>query len=175
MNDAGIPLCLLNSSHSLSAWMTQPGSAMPTPGVSGRGSSVLPLLFLAAWSRVWLGWGALVLVAIALFWMWLNARIFPVPKSTHNWVSKGVFGERVWINRQQVPIPSHHRHVPQFLTVFSAIGMVMAIWGLYTLELTITIMETVLIYIGKLWFFDRMVWLYEDMKTATPDYHSWLY
>lgn len=137
--------------------------------------SVLPLLFLAIWSRAWLGWGALLLVAIALLWMWLNARIFPVPKSTHNWVSKGVFGERVWINRQQIPIPPQHRHIPQLLTVLTVIGMVLSIGGLYTLNLTITTIGTALIYVGKLWFFDRMVWLYEDMKNANPEYRSWLY
>ncbi len=137
--------------------------------------SVLPLLFLAIWSRVWLGWEALLLVAIALFWMWLNARIFPIPQSTHNWVSKGVFGERVWINRQQISIPSHHRYIPQLLTVFTAIGMMLAIGGLYTLNLPITIAGTAAVYAGKLWFFDRMVWLYEDMKNATPEYRSWLY
>jgi hypothetical protein len=31
------------------------------------------------------------------------------------------------------------------------------------------------IMLGKLWFVDRMVWLYEDMKDATPEYRSWLY
>ena len=32
-----------------------------------------------------------------------------------------------------------------------------------------------LIYLGKMWFLDRMVWLYEDMKDTTPEYRSWLY
>jgi hypothetical protein len=26
---------------------------------------------------------------------------------------------------------------------------------------------TVLVYAGKVWFLDRMVWLYEDMKDST--------
>jgi len=26
---------------------------------------------------------------------------------------------------------------------------------------------------GKLWFVDRMVWLYQDMKDAHPDYAAW--
>ena len=29
-------------------------------------------------------------------------------------------------------------------------------------------------YAGKLWFCDRMVWLYEDMKDRDPQYRSWL-
>ena len=34
---------------------------------------------------------------------------------------------------------------------------------------------TVLVYAGKVWFLDRMVWLYEDMKDSTTEYSSWLY
>jgi hypothetical protein len=32
----------------------------------------LPLLVLAGWSRLWLGWWALVPVGLALFWLWVN-------------------------------------------------------------------------------------------------------
>ena len=35
--------------------------------------------------------------------------------------------------------------------------------------------RTLLIYGGKLWFLDRMVWLYEDMKGADSRYRRWLY
>ena len=28
---------------------------------------------------------------------------------------------------------------------------------------------------GKVWFLDRMVWLYEDMKNSTTEYSGWLY
>ena len=43
--------------------------------------TVLPLLILAIWSRVWLGWWAFVPMAAAVLWMWLNPRIFPKPQS----------------------------------------------------------------------------------------------
>ncbi|HEY9815184.1 MAG TPA: DUF6653 family protein [Candidatus Obscuribacterales bacterium] len=137
--------------------------------------STIPLLFLAIWSRVWLGWDALWLAAVALGWIWVNARLFPPPKSTRNWMSKGVFGERVWINRSQVPIPPHHHVLPQILTAVAALGMGLGFWGLWQLDLPLTLVGTLLIFVGKLWFFDRMVWLYEDMKDATPEYQSWLY
>ena len=32
-----------------------------------------------------------------------------------------------------------------------------------------------IVYMGKLWFIDRMVWLYEDMKDDNSLYRSWLY
>jgi len=32
-----------------------------------------------------------------------------------------------------------------------------------------------MVYCGKLWFLDRMVWLYEEMKELHPPYRRWLY
>lgn len=140
-----------------------------------RVTTALPLFILAVWSRVWLGWLSLIPVAIAVVWIWLNPRIFPKPRSTNNWASKGVFGERVWLNRDKIPVPQHHRHVPNILTSVSALGMVFVIWGLVVLHIWSTLLGTALIYLGKLWFVDRMVWLYQDMKDVNPEYQSWLY
>jgi len=30
-----------------------------------------------------------------------------------------------------------------------------------------------MVYMGKLWYLDRMVWLWQDMKNATEEYLSW--
>jgi hypothetical protein len=75
-------------------------------------TTVLPVLILAAWSRVWLGWWALVPGAVALLWTWLNPRLFGRPASLDSWASKSVMGERVWMNRDEVPVPVHHRWDP---------------------------------------------------------------
>jgi len=29
--------------------------------------------------------------------------------------------------------------------------------------------------LGKTWYMDRMVWVYEDMKDERPQYREWLY
>lgn len=138
-------------------------------------ASVLPILIVAIWSRVWLGWGSLVLVAIALLWNWINPRLFSKPRSTQNWASQAVLGERVWINRDQVPIPPHHRVFPTVLNLFSVIGTLLIIWGLIALDLWPTMLGLTVTYAGKFWFLDRMVWLYANMKDATPEYQSWFY
>lgn len=137
--------------------------------------SVLPLLILAIWSRVWLGWWCLISVTIVIGWMWLNPRIFPKPSSTNNWASKAVLGERVWLNRDMVPVPKHHQRVPNILSAVSTSGVIFLIWGLADLNVWSTLLGVVLVYLGKLWFIDRMVWLYEDMKDVKPEYRSWLY
>lgn len=138
-------------------------------------NTALPLLILACWSRVWLGWGALAPVAVAVLWTWLNPRLFPPPRSTDNWASKAVLGERVWLNRRAVPVPSHHRVAPHALSGVAALGAGLAVWGVVALAVWPTLTGAALVYLGKLWFLDRMVWLYEDMRAATPEYRRWLY
>lgn len=126
--------------------------------------SMIPLLGLAFWSRVWIGWWSLVPIAIVLLWVWLNPRVFPEPKSTNNWASKIVLGEWVWMNRKNVPVPKHHCYLPNVLNVAGAIGGLAFIGGLALLHVWLTILGGVVMFISKLWFADRMVWLYEDMN-----------
>lgn len=135
-------------------------------------TTVLPVLILAAWSRVWIGWWALVPGAVALLWMWFNPRLFGRPRSLDNWASKSVMGERVWINRDEVPVPEHHRLMPNVLNGVNGIGSLFVGWGVVQLAVWPTLFGATLIYAGKLWYLDRMVWLYEDMKDATPEYRK---
>jgi len=136
-------------------------------------NSVPPLLILALWSRVWLDWWSLLPIAVALLWTWLNPRLFSPPESLDSWASKGVLGERIWLNREDVPVPEHHRSVPTLLSTISAIGVAFIIWGVAALRPWPTIFGTAVLYLGNLWHFDRMVWLFEDMKDATPEYRKW--
>ena len=135
--------------------------------------TVLPLLILAIWSRAWWGWWSLVAIALAIAWTWFNPRIFPKPRSTDNWASKGVLGERVWLNRRNIPVPEHHRIMPNILSGVSVIGLPFLIWGLWQLKIWPLWVGLILMLGAKLWFVDRMVWIYEDMKDKDPEYKSW--
>jgi hypothetical protein len=137
-------------------------------------NTVLPLLVFACWSRVWLGWNSLLLLLPALAWTFLNPRLFPPPVSTDNWASRGVLGERVWMNRKQVPVPLHHRRMPHLLNAVSGIGVFGVIWGTVALDPWPLAVGFTLVYLGKWWFLDRMVWLYQDMQQV-PEYRTWLY
>ena len=137
--------------------------------------SVLPILVIAFWSRIWLGWWSTICVVIAIGWTWINPRLFQKPKSTNNWASKAVLGERVWLNRKNIPVPEYHRIFPNVLSAIASIAMVLCIYGVVKLEVWPTISGIVLAYMAKSWFLDRMVWLYEDMKEAQPEYRKWLY
>jgi hypothetical protein len=137
--------------------------------------TVLPALIVSIWSRMWIGSWAWGLTAVAIVWAWINPRMFSKPLSTANWASKAVLGERVWMNRKQIPVPRHHRLAPNLLSGISGLGLLFLIWGLWRLEIWPTVLAVILIYAGKVWFLDRMVWLYEDMKDSAEEYSHWLY
>ena len=131
--------------------------------------ATLPLLVLALWSRAWIGpWWAAALVLVLLGWTWVNPRAFPPPRSTANWMSRGVLGERHWLASGTVPIPPHHRRVPTLLAALAATGLPVLAWGVAMLEVWPTLLGLVLAMLGKLWFVDRMVWLQRDMEGGPP-------
>lgn len=136
---------------------------------------LLPALALAIWAREWIGVWCLALITVLLIWTWVNPRIFPEPQSTDNWMSRGVIGERVWLNRKSVAIPGHHARWAIILSVVSGIGLVPLAWGLWQLELWPVLTGLALSMGGKLWFLDRMVWLHADMAPTRPEYAAMLY
>jgi hypothetical protein len=137
--------------------------------------AAFPLLVLAIWSRVWLGWGALVPVAIIIAWLIWNPRAFPPPASTRNWASKAVLGERVWVELKSSEVPQSHRLATRIANGFAVAGTLALAWGLFVLDPGVTILAMLLVIVAKTWFVDRMVWLFEDMKDTKPEYRSWLY
>lgn len=134
---------------------------------------ILPALTLAIWARVWLGWWALVPVATLVLWAFVNPRAFPPPDTTAAWITRGVLGERVFLNRATVPVPAHHVAWAQGLTWVAAAGVPPLAWGLHALDPGFTIAGLALTMGGKLWFLDRMVWLWQDMRDADPAYRAW--
>ncbi len=142
--------------------------ANPWSGWS-RFITCLPLLILAIWSRIWLGWMSLGLIAIAILWIWLNPRAFGPATTDKAWITKGVLGERFWSCREEALIPIQHRRVPHILNLVALSGIPFLIWGLVLLEPWSTAMGSVLVIGGKLWYIDRMSLLYEDVVRARPE------
>jgi hypothetical protein len=56
----------------------------------------------------------------------------------------------------------------------AAIGTLFVVRGLVRSAVWPTLLGAVLIYCGKLWFLDHMVWLYEGMIAVNERYRSWL-
>ncbi|SHH26488.1 DUF6653 family protein [Marivita hallyeonensis] len=133
--------------NSLSAW---------TRILSG-----LPLIALAIWSRVWIGWGALIVLAAVAVWIWLNPRVFPEPRNFDAWTSRAVLGEYVFLNRRDT-VAAHHIRMANVLSWSTLPGLILLVAGLWRLDLVWTFAGTVLTILPKLWFLDRMVWLYQE-------------
>jgi hypothetical protein len=138
--------------------------------------SCVSLFAVAVWSREWIGWYCLVPVGVTIMWTWLNPRLFGVPTSTRNWASKGVFGERIWSERRTIEIPDQFLSpVPHLANALSCVGLPMLAYGLVSLDVWLVVAGIVVVHGGKLWFIDRMVLLFEDMKQRDADYASWEY
>ncbi|MCB1519238.1 MAG: hypothetical protein KDJ37_01540 [Hyphomicrobiaceae bacterium] len=133
----------------------------------------LPPLLAAIWSHTSLGWLSLVPLAAVAGWLWLNPRLFPPPASTKSWASRATLGERVWLNRHRIAIPDHHQRVAAILAAAAGAGFVVAVAGAILNDLLLTLLGGVVSWFAKMWFCDRMVWLYDDMKDQEPAYRRW--
>jgi hypothetical protein len=136
-------------------------------------ASCLPFIEVAIWSRVWLGWWSLVPLALALLWTYFNPRLFPPPRTMQSWASRAVLGERVLAGRQTHPVPAHHVKASVILNCVASSGLPFVLYGLWALDLRLLIGGTAVLILGKFWYLDRMVWLYQDMKDAVPSYAAW--
>lgn len=135
-----------------------------------------PLLPLAVLSHVWIGWiPALTLTVLLSVWLAINPRLFPPPASTRAWHSRAVLGERVWLNRAEVPIPRHHAIAAMLLSIVSGIGAATALLAAILGWVWPALLGTGIMMLGKLWFCHRMVRLYDDMYESVPEYRAWLY
>ncbi|MDF3335869.1 hypothetical protein P3H80_00465 [Mycolicibacterium septicum] len=123
--------------------------------------AAIPPAILAIWSRTWIGWWALVPLAVVALWLWWNPRAFaPIDKPTA-WSSKGICGERMWMC-DRTRIPQGFRVVQRIWTLNALAGFAMLVYGVIALQAWPTISGSALIVLGQLWRIDRLGILYEQ-------------
>jgi hypothetical protein len=132
----------------------------------------IPVTFGAVWSIQSLGYLSSIPIVVAILWLWLNTRLFPAPKKVDNWASKVTFGERIWLGHSKDSIPKHHRNWIMFLSISAGIGFFIGITGAYLNLLLPTLLGGTISWFSKMWFCDRMVWVYEDMRSNIRDSHE---
>ena len=89
--------------------------------------------------------------------MFFNPVFFKKARSTNNWASKSVLGERVWMNRDTIDVPQIHKTAKKILDAISSVGMLLSILAIITLSIWPAILGVALAYLGKSWYLDRMV------------------
>ena len=139
--------------------------------------SALSLLAVAIWSRDWIGIWSLIPIALAVAWMFVNPLFFKPPRSTRNWASRTVLGERIWVDRDEVELPEQFRsRAPSLLAnVYSRIGLAFLAYGLVDLNLLATVAGLLITHGGKVWYLDRVSLLFAEMKGRKAEYASWDY
>ena len=136
--------------------------------------AIWPALVPALWSIHWIGWWAALPLALIAFWAFVNPRAFPPPVSTRSWAARGVLGERIYLARDERPIPEHHRIAAQILAGLGGAGTIVMLAGLVIASPSMFIAGAVTAFLAKMWFVDRMVWLFDDMAREHPAYAAWL-
>ena len=118
--------------------------------------TILPLLALAVWSRIWIGGWSVAAVVAVIAWTWLNPRLFPAPERMDTWAAKVVQGERIWLQGAPEVVAIRHRRAVAVLAGASLIGLCLLGWGLITLHVWATILGIAIAAGAKLWLADRM-------------------
>jgi hypothetical protein len=137
--------------------------------------AAFPVLVAAIWSYHAIGWWALIFVATTIGFLIINPRLFSPPRSTMNWASKAVLGERVWLSEGRRFLPDQDAGVFYALIAASVINLAALVWAIVSADVVLTIVATLNVLIGKSWSNDRMVWLFSERSRASDEYRKWLY
>ena len=90
--------------------------------------------------------------------------------SSHTvWKSKANF--EAWTRSEQF----RASRVPAVAQTIQVAGIAVLVYGLVRYDLLAAVTGTVLCQTAKLWYLDRMVLLFEDMKARRPEYAAWEY
>lgn len=131
------------------------------------------LVFFAIWSIYWIGWFSLFAIAIAIVWIYVNPRLFAPPKEASSWAAKGVLGERAFLHRKDIPIPRGHLIIGWITTSVSIAFLAISVYGILYRDFWIAFSGWHASMLAKIWFVDRMVWLWDLMKDRHPVYAAW--
>lgn len=130
-------------------------------------------VFLAIWSYHWFGWFAVIFIVAAALWIYINPRLFSPPVNVTSWSVKGVLGERIFLNRKRVPISRGHIRAAWITTSLAGPFVGLSIYGFIISDFWVACGGWHAATMAKLWYCDRMVWLWNDMQDADPAYQAW--
>ena len=125
--------------------------------------AAIPFLILAIWSRSWIGWWALMPLAVVLGWLWWNPHAFKPIEEPTAWSSKGIYGERLWL-KDRSRVPADFMVAQRLWTAAGLVGLVLLVWGLSALEIWPTVAGAAFVVYGQLWRIDRLGLFYDQIE-----------
>lgn len=128
--------------------------------------AAIPAGVAAGWSRQWIGAGWLILFALVVLWLVLNTVVFPPVTSPRSWISKGIFGEHLWL--AGTPMPTGLRRANRLLVVAGAAGLLATVAGVVVLSAPLTVAAVVFLVAAQLWRIRLFSRFYDDHVRGAP-------
>lgn len=123
--------------------------------------AAIPAMIAAVWSRAVLGAWAWLPVGVVVLWLILNPFVFAPVTTPTRWVEKGIYGERLWLERAVALAPAQ-RTLLVGLVGLGGLGMALLVHGLVALSPWPTAFGATLVVVAQLWRIDRFSLLYDE-------------
>lgn len=133
--------------------------------------AAIPAGIVALWSRIWIGWWALVPLCLVAVWLWLNVLVFPPITEPNSWAAKGIYGEKLWLELRPAEAQELYS-IQRRLIILSVLGMLLFIWGVIRLHIWATLFGATVLVLAQLWRIDCFSTFYDRQSlpaSARPD------
>jgi len=151
------------------------GSSAPASPLTVLAKTAAPALLTAIlWLQGWIGTTASITVAIlALAALIALPRLQAASSGQENWAAKICFGERIFLNRLLIPIPSTlGARITTLYLVFWA-GLIIALMGGVSASVLLSVTGLVVAYSAQLVYFQKLIELFRQMNDKVPLYRFW--
>ncbi|MGO1971862.1 MAG: DUF6653 family protein [Propionibacteriaceae bacterium] len=129
--------------------------------------AAVPAAAAAVWSRAWIGWWAVIPVALVIGWLFANTKVFR-PVGPGSWAADGIYGEQWWL-QQRHRVPSRHRTVLRCLIVLGLASAALMAYGLVVLQVWPTVTGAAGLVLAQLWRIDRMGLHHRQSQPSPPE------
>jgi uncharacterized protein DUF6653 len=155
--------------------MLKRGAIKPAGAIATYAKIVSPaLITFALWSHLWVGTAASVAMAlIAVSAIVAISRKSGQTQKSRSWAVRVSFGERIWLNRLHIPIPSELNAKLTVLYLAFWTGTLVALSGGFTASVILTATGLIVAYSAMTVYFQKLVQLYRTMKEKEPLYRFW--
>lgn len=147
----------------------------PVPALAVLCKLLAPAILTASlWSKLWLGGVASVLLCLTSLVLLLFApRLLEGFGKRINWARNVGFGEKIWLNRLQVPVPKDINYRLTVLYLVFWTGVLVALWGGVATLPVLSASGLLVAYTAQVVCFRKLIQLYVLMKDKIPLYRFW--